>query len=248
MSISALSGEPLPGRGLTWLGSAAIVVHLFAVVTGLLAAPSGPWPSPEGPTIATPPQFAFSAQEEGGRAYLQAVGLRHDFHFSSNRPGGSRAYLEVRLADAAGRDLGTLTLPDPAANPWLRFQQSLLVQWLADDQPVAPNFTEFIAAPGRSAPTTEIWDPKSREEPRQMRLRTIAEHLIPRDRPVFRPSPWAALLAKSYARHLCRAHGAASARLIRHSRDPLPPLVLFTDTIPADATAELVADFGEVGP
>ena len=43
------------------------------------------------------------------------------------------------------------------------------------------------------------------------------------------PSPWSLLLARSYARHLCRLHGAHSAELTRHSRQPVSPEMMFQE-------------------
>jgi hypothetical protein len=67
-----------------------------------------------------------------------------------------------------------------------------------------------------------------------------------RGSPVFRPSEWSLVLARSYARHLCRTHGAASAEIIRHTRDPIYPVVLFEREPAADAFQDLVASFGEM--
>ena len=78
-------------------------------------------------------------------------------------------------------------------------------------------------------------------------IRQVPEHLVPRDRPVFRPGDWSLLLARSYARHLCRAHGAASCEIVRHSQEPIPPMVLFVgDNIQAGAFDELISNFGEM--
>ena len=45
---------------------------------------------------------------------------------------------------------------------------------------------------------------------------------------------------------LCRRHGAASAELIRHTREPVPPAVLFLPESPADDFDELTSNFGEL--
>ena len=53
------TGAPLP----PWLvlaGSAAILLHLAAVVVPILDSPSGPWPTPTGRTIDDPPAFAHA--------------------------------------------------------------------------------------------------------------------------------------------------------------------------------------------
>jgi hypothetical protein len=171
--------------------------------------------------------------------------LTHNYHFTTNRPGVSAASVEIRLRDAEGRPLETLTLPDRRANFWVRHRQALLAQGLTDDLPVQPRAGEAIPAPGRPVAAVAIWDVA---EGSNLRLRSVAEHLVPRDRPVFRPSPWSLLLARSYARYLCRARGAASAEVVRLSREPVAPDVLFEDEPPAGAFDTLVSNFGEFAP
>jgi hypothetical protein len=233
---------PLP-RPLAAVASAAIVFHLGAVLTNVLAAPSGPWPP--GGNLATPPQLAYSANRELAPRYLDPLKLTHNYHFASNRPGRPGVWFEVRLWDESGGELPTLRFPDPAANSSVRHRQSLLALALADDQSVAPPAGEWIAAPGREAPAVPIWDLAGE---RELRLRSVPAHLVPRDRPVYRPSDWSLVLARSYVRHLCREHGAAKGELVRHTREAIPPAVMFEDDIPPDAFGELVSRFGEVTP
>ena len=52
------------------------------------------------------------------------------------------------------------------------------------------------------------------------------------------------MLARSYARYLCRMHGAASAEIIRHTKDPILSGVLLEPSAPSPE--EFVASFGEV--
>src|SRR5205807_5288670 len=111
------------------------------------------------------------------------------------------------------------------------------------DRPLPPPQSEVIAPPGEQTPTATIWEGV---ENRRLVLKTIPEHLVPRDRPVMRPSEWTLLLARSYARYLCRTHGAASAEVIRHSREPMSPVVLFLDNVQAGAFDELISDFGDL--
>jgi hypothetical protein len=231
-------------QGLVVLGSLAIAFHLLAVTLGVLAAPSGPWPAMDGVNLATPPQFAFSAHALV-RPYLQLVKMTHNYHFLTNRPGAPGAYFEARLWDAAGQELATVRFPDASANLWVRHRQGLLARALADDQPVMPPQGEVIAPPQQQVPTVPIWD---MVENRRLTIRRVPEHLIPRDRPVFSPSEWSLLLARSYGRYLCRAHGAASAEVVRHTRDPIPPAVMFMDNVQAAAFDELISTFGEVRP
>jgi hypothetical protein len=240
---------PDPAEGIPrWIvvsGSLVIAFHLLAVASGALAAPSGPWPNAEGGGLFTPPQFAFSVREHLTDWYLGLVRMTHNYHFSSNRPAAPGVFFEARLRDAAGQEVAALRFPDPAANPWVRHRQALLAKWLADDQPVPPPAGEVIAAPGQTPPAVVIWDLAG---PHRLRLRAVPQHLVPRDRPVFRPSEWSLVLARSYARHLCRAHGTASAEIVRHTREAIPPAVLFFDDVPAESFEELVASFGEVAP
>ena len=63
-----------------------------------------------------------------------------------------------------------------------------------------------------------------------------------------RPTDWSVLLARSYARHLCRKHNAASAEFIRHTREPLHPGMLFMTNLPPDAFKALPANYGETTP
>jgi hypothetical protein len=55
----------------------------------------------------------------------------------------------------------------------------------------------------------------------------VPENEVPKDRPVFRPSEWSLLVVRSLTRHLCALHGAAAAEAVRHSREALPPRILF---------------------
>lgn len=237
-----MSASPL-SPPLAALGSVAVVFHLGAVLINVLAAPSGPWP-PEG-AIAPPPPLADAVNRELVPRYLAPLKLTHNYHFASNRPGRPGAWFEVRLRDGSGRELSALRFPDPNAGPAVRHRQSLLALALADDQPVAPPAGELVAAPGRDVPTVTIWDFAGEH---QLRLWSVPVYLVPRDRPVFRPSDWSLVLARSYVRHLCREHGAARGELIRHTREAIPATVLFEKNIPAEAFEELVSYFGEVTP
>jgi hypothetical protein len=63
-----------------------------------------------------------------------------------------------------------------------------------------------------------------------------------------RPTDWALVLQRSYARYLCRKYGAVSAELLRHTREPVSPAILFGNAMPPNALEDLVASFGEVTP
>lgn len=235
----------LAGRVPRWIaviGSLVIAYHVVAVVSGALAASSGPWPTPEGGGLSTPPQFAFSIYQDYTAGYLRLVRLTHNYHFASNRPATPGVYFQARLYDPTGHEVETLRFPEPAAGPWARYRQGLLAKWLADDQPVPPPAGEVIAPPDRPVPAALIWD---LDGPHRLRLNSVPQHLVPRDRQVFRPSEWSLLLARSYARYLRRAHGAASVEIVRHTREAIPPAVLFFEDVQADAFEELVSIFGE---
>jgi hypothetical protein len=133
---------------------------------------------------------------------------------------------------------------------------------MAPDQVVDAPGQEIIAAPGKNVPTQTIWvlpeerfpgDPAAQPTPDQkdpaiqLRLREVPQHLVPRDRSVMRPSKWSVVLANAFARHLCREYGAASAEILRHTREPISPQIL-TEIEPDATFDELVASYGKVSP
>jgi hypothetical protein len=225
------------------LGSLAIIGHLGAVVVMVIAAPSGPWASPFGMSMALAPQFAQSAYNVATPAYLNWIKMTHNYHFPTNRPGAPGVYFEIKLKDESGKIVDTLKFPDPDANAFVRHRQTLLARGLADDVPIPPRGSESVAAPKKDVNKIAIWD---MTEPGKLQLRAMPEHMVPRDRPVFRPSDWTMILAKSYARYVARSHGAASAELVRHSKDPMPPIVLYFGEIPSAFSEELTSNFGEL--
>jgi hypothetical protein len=229
-------------RWLVVLGSLVIGFHFFALVSCALATTSGPWSGMEGPAPASPPQFAMTIGTSVA-PYLRTLRMTHTYRFSTNRPIQTAARLEVRLKDGRGEER-TLTIPDPNANYWVRYRQAMLVRELTDDMPVMPpQGGEKIPAPNREVPRVKIWDIT---EPHKLAIREVEENLIPRDRPVMRPSDWSLLLARAYARHLCRTHGAASAQLTRVTREPISPIVLSGENVPQDAFEPLISNFGEL--
>jgi hypothetical protein len=228
-----------------WLvlgGSVAVSLHLFAVIILALASPSGPWPTPFGTSMAAEPAFAQRISTVTTRSYLAPLKMTHNYHFATNRPVSPGVYLEVRLKDATGEILQVVRIPDKKANFWVRHRQTLLAQALADDQPIEPRPGEVIPAPHQQVQEITIWDLNA---DRTLRLRSVPEHLVPRDRPVSRPSPWSLLLARSYGRYLCRVHNASSAELLRHTREPILPAIMFLDETPPNTFDELIANFGE---
>jgi hypothetical protein len=259
---------PLPGGGAVprWLivaGSAAILCHLAAILIPILDVPSGPWVTPMGPNRADPPEFAHAVR---GLATPHAEYLRvaHSYQFITNRPGDIPAVeFDVRLKDQQGNLIDTLHFPDPNANLWVRHRQELLAGQLALDVPVERPGGERLPPPGQAPPTLAYWAlPGDRlpagaagadeGEPRY-RLETWSEDLVrqlwlpgkrPPDRPPTQPSEWSLTLARSYARYLCRAYGAASVEIVRHRREPVSPAVLFGNQPPPQAFVDQVASFG----
>ena len=233
---------PLP----TWLvvlGSLAVAGHFLVFGASVLAHRSGPWMTPNGPDTAEPPTFAWSLDEVTRPNYLRPLKLTHNYHFMTNRAEMPGIWFEVRLKDESGAVKETLRFPEPDTNPWVRHRQELLARHLLEDRPVPPPAGEAVAAPGRQVQTVQYWDMGPNQT---LSLRRVAEHRVPRDRPVWQPSELSLTLARSYARYLCRTHGAASAEIVRHSKDPLSPVVLFQRDVPPGLTEEFVASFGEM--
>jgi hypothetical protein len=177
------------------------------------------------------------------QAYLQPLKLTHNYHFVTNHGELPGVYFKVQLKGAGGETVATLKFPEDGANPWVRHRQGLLARALGDDQPVQPAAGEFIAAPGQRVETVQIWDMAPN---RTLRLKSVPQHLIPRERPVSRPSDLSLILARSYVRYLCRQYGAVSGEITRHSREPISPVILFQRDVPPGAADELVAQFGEM--
>jgi hypothetical protein len=107
------------------------------------------------------------------------------------------------------------------------------------DQPVQLG-SELVAAPGQHEPTIEIW---KRTQENELRLSVVKQSEIPRGSPVEKPSEWSKLLAQSYMRYLCNEHKAASAELVRHSRELVMPVDLYMPR--KQAFNELTSHFGE---
>jgi hypothetical protein len=223
------------------IGSLAIAFHLGAVIVHALAAPSGPWPTVDGPSMAGPPSFTQSIDESLAPAYLKLLKLTNNYHFAGNRPAVPGVFLEVKLKNAAGEPLKTLHLPDPDANAWVQYLQTVFIQGLVPDQPIAPPQGEVVPAPNQQPRMVRIW-----EGNQSLRLSQVPEHLIPRNRPVYGPTEWSLVLVHSCVRYLCRTYGAASAEVIRHSRDVIPPGVLSMGPPPPMALADLIASYGDI--
>lgn len=244
MPPAALSPPSLP----SWVvkaASIAIAVHLFLVVAALADATSGPWATPLGGSIATPPQFANLVGEHLGQPYQRLTRVANTFRFASSRPLATDAIFEAHLKDADGTVIARLPFPEEGVNRWVKHRQRLLARALAEDVPVERPESVVLPAPGQDPPRAPIWDMTG---PQQLAFRQVPQHLVPRDRPTFRPSDWSVLLAASYGRYLQRTHpGTASVALVRRSREPIFPMVLFQPgPPPAAAFEDLVADYGDV--
>jgi hypothetical protein len=229
-------------RWLIIVGSVAITAHVLALIVSALDATSGPWVTMEGPALSPPPPFALSLNRQVSPMYLRWILFRSNYRFTSDRPETPGVEFEVHLKDEAGKPLTTVHFPDPNANFWVRQRQTLLAQGLARDDPVQPLAGEAVAAPHQQVRTVPIWDGGP---DRQLYIREVPEHLIPRDRPVMRPSEWSMLLARSYVRYLCRAHGAASGEIARRLREPVHPALLFMPEPPPGALDAFTAHYGE---
>src|SRR5262249_27315080 len=155
--------------------------------------------------------------------------LTHNYHFASNRPEQNGVRLEIRLKDEAKNEIGMLEIPNRRANPWVRHRQSVLARALGDDQPVPPPQGEVVAPPGQKLPTVQIWREVT---PRNLKIEEVDINHVPRERTVVQPSERSLVKARAYARYLCRAHGAASAQIIRHHREPVLSGMVFLPQIP----------------
>jgi hypothetical protein len=141
-------------------------------------------------------------------------------------------------------NLAILRFPEEGTNGSVRHRQSLLAMGLAMDEMVTPPQSEVVPAPNQAPPKVTIWQPT--KEPQTLHLETMDQHLIPRTGMVMRPSAMSTLLARSYARYLCRIHGAASAEIIRHHKEPIPAAVLFMDNVQANNFDEISSTFGDL--
>jgi hypothetical protein len=257
-----MPSAPFPGaralpRWLIAVGSAVIVFHFAAVLIPILDTPSGPWATPMGRTAAEAPSFAHEAASLANfhGDFLRVV---HSYHFVTNRPADiPGVQFEVVLRDKDGTVMKTLAFPDPGANPWVRQRQEILASSLAPDLPAEKPASDIVAPPGQKPPMVDVWalpgetftanasPPPAAPNDRKsaLHLERVPQHRVPRYRDSWRPSEWSLVLAHSYARFLCRENNAASAEIIRHTREPVGPDVLMGgDTVDL---SEIIASFGE---
>jgi hypothetical protein len=221
------------------LGSALILLHFLAIGTLVLAASNGPWPTRFGESTGNGP---FFAEKMNGlfSFYLQPLRLTHNYHYPSDHPLTSAVYFEAQLKNAKGVVFKTVKIPDDNANFWVRHRQSLLALGLGQDMPYQAPRSEAIPAPGKKAAEVTYWE----GEANSLKLVQKEEHLVPKDRPVFRPSEWSLLLARSYQRYFSRRYDAAAVELIRHSKEPVMPAHMFVPA-PPGTFDEMLSSFGE---
>lgn len=245
MSALPTNARPFP----LWLKlgcSVCALGHLLIIGLLALAARSGPWlmPAPfNGPSMVEGPQFAKSVTEGFTvRYYLDPLHMTHNYHFISNRPNDFAVYFEIELKNELG-EVKTLKFPDEKANFWVRHRQELLAQFLVPDQRLPPRGSRRLApAKSKEAPKVEIWRPDGE---RIIRLIEVPELDPALDNPdVDQPTPRVKLLAQSYTRYVCEEHKAASAQLVRHSRQTIMPIDLFVPRR-AEDFSELKSYFGE---
>lgn len=230
-------------RSLMLFLSVLIVFHLGAISVRALNARSGPWPTEMGPDMATPPQFANSL--DGATAwYLKAIGMTSSYFVPSDRVTLPGIYLEARLMDEAGEEIARVKVPDDGSNPWVRHRLRQLARNLGDDRPVPVPRSKVIPPPGQMVPEVDFWS-VNQESPNHWRLTRQSINDFSPNQPYFRPSDVSLLLVRSYARHLCRQHGAAKVEIIRYHQNPIPPSVLAVDEVPPGAFDEFRSTFGE---
>jgi hypothetical protein len=230
---------PSPRQVPTWIvvaGSVAICFHLGVVAVNVLAAPSGPWPGPEGPAPTEPPAFAQNLNVLAP-TYLAGLKINPNYRFESNRPEAPGVYFIARVKDAAGSVVATVRVPDPDANPWVRYREGRLAQWLGQDMMVPPPQAPKLPAPGQQPSLVTYWKKTAGEHTFQ--LVEEPEHLVDRRGPAFQPSPMSLLMARSYTRFLCRAHGGTSVEIERHMKAPIPLSLLFPNANRPDANKSL---------
>ncbi len=257
MPQAPVPDEPVLPRWLVVVGSAVILFHLTAIIIPVLDVPSGPWfgQDPRGDA----PKFAESVRDWSS-LHAEYFRVAHSFHFVSDQPANTPGVeFEVLLKDEQGNLLKTLHYPDPNANVWVQHRQAVLASALAPDSPVQPPGSEVIPPAGAQIPTVTIWmlppERKAEDPPVtelsdghkiELWVKDEKQHLLPRNRGMlYQPSELAQVLVRSYARYLCRTHGAARAEVVRLTRENIPPFALFGRDTPPDAYHELVATFGE---
>ena len=241
---SSVGPRPLP-KGVMMAVSLGLLVHLSAIVVHCLAASSGPWLSPIGPSMAEPPEFAKPLDNLANRYYLRPLQMTHNYHFETNTVNVPGVYFEAILRDTAGKEIKKVRYPDPAANFWVRHRQARLAQGLAQDREVRPRGADVIYDKNKAIPTHNVWQEMTPGDYTNFKLITLQENHIPRDRVYERPSEWSRLLANSYMRYFKRKEGAASVEILRHVRGSLSPEYLLSPEDPSEMFGERISHFVE---
>jgi hypothetical protein len=179
--------------------------------------------------------------------YVRFLKMTHNYHYMANRPPVPGIRIDIKLKDAAGEVIRTVQLPDPKANFWVQQRQLNMIRGMSEDQPVDTNQGDYIPGVGKPPPMIDYWDGAGVRGGNEWNLKitTQQQHLIPRDRPVMRPSAYGRILAGSMARYLCRETGAASAEVFRISREPVSPMMLNMEDAPPESFNTLTSNFGE---
>jgi hypothetical protein len=231
--------------------SLCVVGHFFAVGAHVLAARSGPWLVPNffTPSMAEGPTFATMIDQTTYRYYLQPLGMTGDFSYTSDRVDQPDVYFEARLRNEHGEVVKKLRFPSPEDSVWLRQCYSLLAEGLGGDAPVPVQQMVQIPAPGQESPRIKVWNPPVPMEKKLVLLETeqhkVKSLMKDPSMQLSKPREWTLLLARSYARHLCRQEKVASVELVRYSRDPIMPVVLLMpgDRMPAGTFDTLESQF-----
>lgn len=213
----------LPGW-LCGLGSVVIVFHFATIVALVLSVPSGPWPTGNGGSdMAFPPAFAESFSELTS-GYVKALNMDYAYHFHSNHPDiGVR--FEAILRDGEGKEIQTIAVPDPQARFAVRYRQALLARALAGDMPLPLPEGELVQPRDREPPRLRYWSVDSKRVGTIKEVEEYRARLTLGNRDPSTPSPWSVVVARSYARHLCAKHDAASAEITRYSQSFFMPAV-----------------------
>lgn len=222
-----------------------IAFHLATLVGLVLSSQSGPWVFPFGEDKAHEPFFAAKLYE-ATYGYLDLLRLQDDYHFPTHRANkGTAQRLEVRLKDGSGKEIRTIRLPDPNASPWTRHRQQLLVDIIADYQAISPPEGESIPPPGAKVPMVQYWKSAG---PRSMQLKSIEQHLLPRDEELHAPTPYARTAVQSLAQALVKQTGAKTAEIVWHSKPYVGAVALMKDRPKsnADEFQEYSANFGDL--
>lgn len=231
----------------TWLmvvGSLAIAIHLFLAFFMTLNVPSGPWATPQGAMPALAPAFANTIGSSFALPYQSVLRSNSTFRFSSMRQEQLDLTFEALLKDDKGTVTRKISYPDPTAPSSIQYRQKLLAQQLGNDEPLPPQQSVIIAAPGEQLPTLRWWQ---QDGDRRYVLKQDNPNAVPRNQQFMQPSQAQMIVAKSYARFLARHHAAPKVEIQRSWYDPIMPMVLINQDPPtADELRRFMSSYGEL--